>query len=213
MRHQRRTVERELARLASGAHGIVTRAELLESGITVAEISQRLASGALLREYRGVYHVGHRAPSVEARYLAAVLACGPGALLCGRAAGHLLGLLKGPAPRPEVMAPTERRIPGVITRRSRRMDAREGTIWRSVPVTTVARTLVDLAATLALDELGRRRRAPGAHARRAARAPAVRIRSCPEVVTRHQGRTRAVARGYSFADRSRNVFGMTPDAP
>ena len=57
------------------------------------------ATGALLPVHRGVYRVGHRAPSVEARYLAAVLACGEGALLSGRAAAHLYGLLKGPAPR------------------------------------------------------------------------------------------------------------------
>ena len=50
------------------------------------------------RVHRGVYRVGHRAPSVEARYLAAVLACGEGAVLSGRAAAYLWGLLKGPAP-------------------------------------------------------------------------------------------------------------------
>jgi hypothetical protein len=43
---------------------------------------------------------------VEAHYLAAVKACGAGALLSGRAAAHLLGLLKGQAPPPEVTTPT-----------------------------------------------------------------------------------------------------------
>jgi very-short-patch-repair endonuclease len=92
---------------------------------------------------------------VEARYLAAVRACGDGALLSGRAAGHLLGLLGGPAPAPEVTAPTERRVGGVITRRSRTHDPCDATLWRGVPVTTVARTLVDLAAELAIDDLAR----------------------------------------------------------
>src|SRR5688500_10762535 len=147
--------ERIIGRLASRSHGIVTRRELLDAGVTPAEIERRLGSGALLREHPGVYRVGHRAPSVEARYLAAVWACGKGALLSGRAAAHLLGLLKGVAPPPEVTAPTERRIEGVRTRRSRRIDAEDATTWRGIPVTTVPRTTVDLAAGLAVDDLAR----------------------------------------------------------
>ena len=112
-------VERTCARIASSAHGIVTRTELLAAGVSDEEIKQRVRRGTLLREHRGVYRVGHRAPSVEASYLAAVLACGHGALLTGRAAAHLLGLLKGAPPPPEVTAPTERRVAGIRTRRSR----------------------------------------------------------------------------------------------
>jgi Transcriptional regulator, AbiEi antitoxin len=155
MRPQGRTVEQELARMGGAAHGVVTRAQLLEAGLTEQEIKRRVRAGALIREHRGVYRVGHRAPRIEARYLAAVLACGEGALLSGRAAGYLLGLLKGAPPPPEVTAPTERRIDGVRTRRSRRMDARHATTFCGIPVTTVPRTLVDLAAVLTLDELAR----------------------------------------------------------
>jgi very-short-patch-repair endonuclease len=149
------SVERVLARIAAGEHGLVTRAGLLGAGVTDEEIKQRLRKGGLLREYRGVYRVGHRAPSLEARYLAAVLACGDGALLCGSAAGYLFGALKGLAPPPEVTAPTRRRVRGVKTRRSRRMDPRDATSFRRIPVTTLPRTLVDLAAVLDLDDLGR----------------------------------------------------------
>ena len=81
--------------MAGLGHGVVTRAQLLRAGITTSEIEQRLRTGALLREHRGVYRVGHRAPGVEASYLAAVRACGDGALLSGRAAGYLLGIVKG----------------------------------------------------------------------------------------------------------------------
>jgi hypothetical protein len=146
------TVEKVLARLAARSHGVVTRAQLLAAGVTSDEIKQRLETGALLREHRGVYRVGHRAPSVEARYLAAVLACGERAVLSGRAAAHLWGILKGAAPPPEVTAPAERRVRGVTTRRSRRVEA---TVWRGVPITTVPRTLADLAAHLSLDALAR----------------------------------------------------------
>jgi very-short-patch-repair endonuclease len=141
-----------LAQLASSSHGVVTRAQLLAAGFTVAQIKIRLRTGTLLREYAGVYRVGHRAPSVEARYLAAVWACGRGALLSGRAAGHLLGILAHPPYMPEVTAPIQRRIPGIKTRRSRSFEAM---VWRGIPVTTPARTLVDLASVLAVEELAR----------------------------------------------------------
>ena len=108
-----RTVEEELARIAGGAHGVVTRTELLHAGVTPKEITLRLRNGALLREHRGVYRVGHRAPSIEATYLAAVLAAGEGALLSGRAAAHLFEIVKGAPPGPEVITRTERRIEGV----------------------------------------------------------------------------------------------------
>jgi very-short-patch-repair endonuclease len=148
-------VEQEFARIANRAHGVVTRAELLRAGVTVGEIKQRLRTGALLRRHRGVYRVGHRAPSVEARYLAAVRACGERAVLCGRAAAFLFDILPGGAPPPEVTAPTERRVVGVTTRRSRDIDAVEATTWRGIPVTTVAFTLVDLAAVLGPEPLSR----------------------------------------------------------
>jgi very-short-patch-repair endonuclease len=148
-----RTVTLEIGRIASRQHGVVTRAQLLHAGVGDDEIRWRLRTGALLAEYRGVYRVGHRAPSVEARYLAAVRACGQGALLSGRAAAHLLGVLKGAPPPPEVTAPTERRIPGVITHRTRRTE--DAATHRGIPTTSTARTLVDLAASLSLHALAR----------------------------------------------------------
>lgn len=108
----------------------------------------------LLRVHKGVYRVGHRAPSTEATYMAAVLACGDGAVLSGRAAAHLHGLIKRRPPPPEVAAPTERRVAGVETRRSR-LDRRDVTTCRGIPVTSVPRTLVDLAAVLEADDLAR----------------------------------------------------------
>jgi hypothetical protein len=134
---------------------VVKREVLLRAGVTVAEIDHRVRTGGLLVEHRGVYRVGHQAPNLEARYMAAVLACGEGALLCGRAAGYLFGAFKGPAPPPEVLTPTERRVAGVKTRRSRAMDPRDATTWRGIPVTTLPRTLVDLAAVLDEEELAR----------------------------------------------------------
>jgi len=154
MRPQGSTVEQQLARLAGASHGLVRRADMVAAGITAAEIKGRVASGALLREHRGVYRVGHRAPSVEARYLAAVWACGDGALLCGRAAAYLLGLVAGAVvPRAEVVVRGQRRVAGVRVRRSRASG--DAFTWRGVPVTSPARTMVDLASVLSLGALAR----------------------------------------------------------
>ena len=149
-----RTAAEALAGIATEAHGVATRMELLRAGVTRNEIEHRLRTGSLIREHRGVYRVGHRAPSIEARYLAAVKACGDGAVLSGRAAAYVLGLVRGPAPPAEVTAPTERRVKGVGTRRSR-LDPEDRMTWRNIPITTVARTLVDLAAALPLSALAR----------------------------------------------------------
>jgi very-short-patch-repair endonuclease len=127
----------------------------MAAGFSVAQIKSRLRSGALLREYPGVYRVGHRAPSVEARYLAAVWACGRGALLSGRAAGHLLGIMTTPPSMPEVTARTVHRIRGIRTRRSYQIDSLNAAVWRGIPVTSPARTLVDLASVLGVDQLAR----------------------------------------------------------
>jgi very-short-patch-repair endonuclease len=152
MRHKSATVEQKIAAIANRQQGVVGREQVLRAGVTLGELRHRLETGALLREYRGVYRVGHRAPSTEARYMAAVKACGKGALLSGRAAGYLHGLIKGHPPPPEVTVRTKRRVRGIRTRRAR---AARGTMVRGIPVTTVPQTLVDLAACLSLDDLAR----------------------------------------------------------
>jgi very-short-patch-repair endonuclease len=148
-----RTVEQLVAQIASRQHGVVTRHELLEAGVTPTEIRRRVSRGALIRVHRGVFRVGHQAPSVLARYMAAVMACGDGAVLAGRAAGHLLGLLKRPPSLPEVHTATGRRVRGIVTHRMRRSELMDAICWQRIPVTTVPRTVVDLAAALTEDEL------------------------------------------------------------
>jgi predicted transcriptional regulator of viral defense system len=119
-----------------------------------ASVDRRVAKGTLHRVHRGVYRVGHRAPSIEASYLAAVLACGDGAVLSGLAAAHLFGLVRGKAPAPEVSAPGHRRIAGIQARRVR-LDRRDVSVYRGIPVTTVPRTLVDLAARVGAEDVAR----------------------------------------------------------
>jgi hypothetical protein len=150
-----RTAEEKVARIASSQHGVVTRSQLLDAGLSAKEIRSRLARRVLLREHPGVYRVGHRAPNVEATYLAAVLAAGDGSLLCGRAGAHLWEVVRGQPPPAEVLTATERRIEGIRTHRTRSLDAEDRAVCRGIPVTSVARTVVDLAAELSEDALAR----------------------------------------------------------
>jgi hypothetical protein len=147
-----RNVEKVIGRLAGSAKGVVTRKELLAAGLSTDEIRHRVEIGALLAEYRGVYRVGHRAPNLESSYMAAVKAGGEGALLSGPGAAYLLAVIKGKPPKPEVTAPKERTF---AARCSPSICERDAIRWRGIPVTSVPRTLVDLAQLLGADELAR----------------------------------------------------------
>jgi hypothetical protein len=149
---QNRTDEK-IAWLAGRSHGVVTRRRLLAAGITSKEIRRRIERGSLIVVYPGVYRVGHRAPSTEATYMAAVLACGEGALLMGAAAAFLYDLIRGEPPAPVVRTRTERRIEGIETHRTRRSE--RGTEWRGIPITTIPVTLVDVAPSMPADQLAR----------------------------------------------------------
>jgi hypothetical protein len=153
MAPQDATVEARIARIASSAWGIVTWKEMRAAAITPAQIKNRIAKGGLIREYPEVYRAGHCAPSAEATYMAAVKAGGEGAGLCDLPAAYLWGLVRRrKAPPPVVVTKTTRKIRGLRSRRSRH---RELTTFKGIPVTTVASTLVDLAAILEDDALAR----------------------------------------------------------
>jgi hypothetical protein len=145
--------------MATATHGLVTHQGMAAAGISPAEIRSRRRSGLLYEVHRGVYRVGHRAPTVEASYLAAVLACGQGAVLSGLAAAYLLALTKGSPPRAEVTCGKRRQVNGVVTRRSVHRPVR-AIVCRGVPVTSVPRTLVDIAAVLNREPLARRAMRP-----------------------------------------------------
>jgi predicted transcriptional regulator of viral defense system len=155
MREKSTTLDQKTATIASRQHGNITRDQLLEAGMSSSAIGRRVDKGQLIPQHPGVYRVGHAAPSTEATYMAAVLAAGEGALLTGRAAAHLMRLLKGAPPPPEVTATTKRRIKGVTVRQTSNVDSRDSTTHCGIPITTIARTLVDLAARLPEYELGK----------------------------------------------------------
>lgn len=150
-----KTVDRVIAGIASRSHGVVSRSELLEAGVSPPRIRRRIEKGVLIVVHRGVYRVGHQAPSREALYIAAVKACGNRSAVCGLAAAHLWGLIKGSLPRPEVLGPVMRQVPGVVTHRAYELQGSELTSWRGIPLTSVPRTLVDLASSLSKPALAR----------------------------------------------------------
>jgi hypothetical protein len=115
--------------------------------VNAAAASRRRARGLLHRVHRGVDAVGHAALSREARWLAAVFAAGVGAALSHLAAAELWGLRRAKGSI-TVVAPRQVRVSGVRVHRCRRLDPRDITVRNGIPVTTVARTIVDLAEIL-----------------------------------------------------------------
>ena len=129
--------------LAARQHGLVTRRQLEELGASQATVGRWATEGRLHRIHRGVYAVGHPVLTREARLMAAVLACGPDAVLSHRSAGELWGL----TPRAgwvEVTTPATRARPGIRTHRAA-VPAEHRTTRHRIPVTTPARTMIDLA--------------------------------------------------------------------
>jgi very-short-patch-repair endonuclease len=116
-------------------------------------IKARVAAGHLVRLHPGVYALGHRRLRSQGHWLAAVLACGPGAALSHREAAALHGLR--PSNRSRIDVTTARRIrarrPGIEIHHSVTLAAQDTTVVEGIPVTTIARTLVDLANVVASD--------------------------------------------------------------
>jgi hypothetical protein len=120
--------------------------QLRELGLPRHAVQARAAAGWLRQVHQGVYAVGHLAFARDAREHAAVLACGPHALLSHRSAAARLGLLRSSSARIEVTAPRSRRPQdGIVVHRSRRIGPDDHAVADRIPVTSIARTVVDLA--------------------------------------------------------------------
>jgi hypothetical protein len=144
---QRKRWERAIAELAERQYGLVTRAQLRALGLGVGGIENRLRLGRLHRCHRGVYAVGQRRLPREARWLAAVLAYGPHGVLSHRAAGAHRQLIRDTG-WIEVTVPTWRRAQGGVLVHEAKLPADEIAVHKGIPVTTVPRTLFDLASVL-----------------------------------------------------------------
>lgn len=139
--------DRRAAELASENHGVLSLDELRECGMTRKAVAGRVRVGWLHPLYRGVYAVGHPNVSLHGRFLAAVKACGPGTVLSHYSAAALYELVRWDGRYPEVTASAIRRHPRLRVHRSSVLEVDDVTRHHGIPVTTPARTLVDLAAT------------------------------------------------------------------
>jgi very-short-patch-repair endonuclease len=145
-----------LAALAARQHGVVSIRQLRRLGYSYKSVRNGIASGRLHRLHHGVFAVGHTNLSLQGRCLAAVLAGGPRALLSHYSAGWLLGLI---ATRPipvHVTTPVPRkRRDAVRIHRSETLLDSDRALEQVIPVTSVARTSLDLAGFIRFRNLRR----------------------------------------------------------
>lgn len=140
----------EVARRAAGTWGVLSLDELRACGLSRDAVSVRVRNGRLHPLHRSVYAVGHANPPLEGRFLAAVTACGSGAVLSHFSAACLWGFVTWDGRRPEVtVVGTSTRVhPGLCVHRTCELDPPDVATHQGIALTSPARTLLDLAATL-----------------------------------------------------------------
>ena len=138
-----------ISELAKLQHGVVAYRQLIALGVARREVDHRAVRGRLHRVHRGVYAVGPAALSLKGRWMAAVLAAGPGAVLSHRTAAALWELRPQRSGPIQVTAPGRRRGPRDIRLHRAELPDDEHTTRDGIPVTTPARTALDMATELA----------------------------------------------------------------
>lgn len=151
-----KTPDVRLADLATTRHRVVADWELRELGFGRGAIRQRLSAGRLHLIHRGVYAVGHRDIGRNGFLAAAVLACGPGAVLSHRTGADHWGLISSASRAIHVTVPRRRPpapLRGVVVHLTRQLTEADRTEHDGIPVTSVPRTLLDLAGVARQGEL------------------------------------------------------------
>lgn len=148
----------ELQAIARRQWGVVTRGQLVAAGLGARGIEEWVASERIVRLHRGVYAYGHDRLTRHGRWLAAVLTCGPGARLSHGSGAALWEVRQAGSSFIDVTVPSRAgriRRDGIRIHRSGRLSDGEVTVKDGIPVTTVARTLLDLADQIDLQALRR----------------------------------------------------------
>jgi putative AbiEi antitoxin of type IV toxin-antitoxin system/uncharacterized protein DUF559 len=151
-------LDERIAALAARQHGVVSLAQLGALGLSPRAASYRVEAGRLHRLHRGVFAVGHPGVGAHGLRLAAVLACGPDAVLSHTTAAAVWGMR--PTARALIDVTTTasggRTAPrGVGLHRTRRLHEDDVARVGVLPLTAVPRTLVDLAGVLSPHRLER----------------------------------------------------------
>ncbi len=142
--------------MAWSQHGVVTRGQLLALGLSGKTIRERRERGLLRPVYRGVYALGGARLVPRGRWMAAVLACGPGTVLSHRSAARLLGVFPYDPGQVEASrdAPGRTRRGAILLRQARLLPDEIEEV-DGIPVTCVSRTILDLAAVVSEREVER----------------------------------------------------------
>jgi hypothetical protein len=144
----------KIARIADRQFGHITRRQLLDLGVSPATITHWVRNRRHVRVHTGVYAVGHAQHSPQALAMAAVLACGPDAVLSHDSAGALWGVRAWP-PQPEITAPHHHRRTGIRTHRTQTLTGKDIRRRSNIRVTSPSRTILDIAARLTDRQLTR----------------------------------------------------------
>lgn len=142
-------LDAKVAALAASQHGVFSLAQCAPLGLGARAVQKRAEAGRLHRIHRGVYALVP--PALLTRdplFMAAVLACGSGAVLSHQSAAVLHGLVTKAPPENHVTAPTHRSLHGVRVHRSLTLTDRDATVVNGIPCTSLARTLLDLGDDL-----------------------------------------------------------------
>ena len=142
-----------ISKLARRQYGLVARRQLLDRGLSEEEVDLRIRSGRLHRVHAGVYAVGHTVIPRQGRWIAAVLASGADAVLshCSAAALWMIG--PNSRSRIDVTVAHRSRSSKAVCRHVSHVPKDERTVKEGIPVTSVHRTIFDLAATASGDEV------------------------------------------------------------
>jgi hypothetical protein len=136
------TPDARAARIAARQWGVVTVAQLYECGLSRREVQVRVTRGILHPLYKGVFAWGHHNIATEGRFLAAVVACGPSAVLSHYSGAALHALVTWDGRPFEITAPSKHRHPRIKAHRSQNI---ERMLLKGIPVTPKLRTVIDLA--------------------------------------------------------------------
>jgi predicted transcriptional regulator of viral defense system len=142
--------DRAIARIAARQGGVASYAQLLRLGLSAQAIKRRVRAGRLLPLHRGVYAVGHVAIGAAGRRWAAVLALGDDTFVSHATAADAHGIRASRSPTVHLSVrgrAGRKRHTGVRVHRPRSLPDDEVTTLRGLPITTVARTILDLAGT------------------------------------------------------------------
>lgn len=141
------------AGIAAPQHGVVARRQLLRAGLSRDAVDHMMGDGRLLPLHRGVYAVGHRPVGPRSREMAVVLLAGPSGAL-GHESSAALWIMTRPWHGPvKAIGPKSRSGPDFVIHRTRDLPRSDVTRHFGIPVTTPARTLLDLSGSLPLDAL------------------------------------------------------------